>query len=108
MEILTAITDLLKTLGLTAESGGGWIVALLVTGFMVWRLYVLDKKYDEFVDKLSKVITAQEEEWRKLVSKTDDITYDMLQDSTKSMTMLSEKINTLQLILLQLNNGGKK
>lgn len=107
MDILGGIIDLLKYFGFNNPAqAGGWIVSIFVSGFMIWRISVVDKKYDEFVTKISKVIEVQETEWRRLVTKTDEMTFDMLEASTKNMTVLSEKINTLQLILLQL--GGKK
>lgn len=108
MDIVSGIIEVLKYFGFNNPAqAGGWIVSVFVSGFMIWRISVVDKKYDEFVDKISKVIVAQEEEWRKLVTKTDDMTFEMLEASTKTMTTLTEKINTLQLILLQLNGKNK-
>lgn len=104
MEILPSIVEIFKALGLTNPAeASGWIVAILALTFTVWRVMTMDKKYENYVDKISEVIEKQEQEWRALVRRQDEITNDMLEDSTKTMTVLAEKINTLQMFLLQLN-----
>lgn len=106
MDIITALIDLLKDVGLNPVNAGGWIVAILAVAFLVWRTIVMDKKLDDYVTKVTKVLEIQQTEWRALVNKTDDITFDMLESSTKTMTTLIEKINTLQMIILQDGRKG--
>ena len=109
MDIFSGILDLLKYFGLNNPAqASGWLVAIFTGGFMVWRINVADKKVDQMTEKFSKVIEKQEEEWRRLVTKTDDITFEMLESSTKTMTILTEKINMLQVILLQNTGPNKK
>jgi len=106
MDFIADAIALLKYFGFdNAANAGGWIVAALAIAFMLWRTIVTYRKLDEYADKVSDIIKAQNEEWRKLVTRTDEMTYDMLETSTKTMTTLTEKINTLQLIILQ--NGRK-
>lgn len=109
MDILSAVISLLKYFGFDDPTqAGGWIVSIFVSGFMIWRISIADKRTEEFVDKFTKFIEKQEEEWRKLISRTDEMTFNMLENSTKTMTVLTEKINTLQLLLLQINGPNKK
>jgi hypothetical protein len=106
MDYIADAIALLKYFGLdNPAEAGGWIVACMAIAFTLWRIKVMDKRMDVYADKVAEVIKTQQEEWRKIVSRNDDMTYDMLETSTKTMTALTEKINTLQLILLQ---NGKK
>lgn len=106
MDFITDAIAVLKYFGFdNPGAAGGWIVAAMSVAFMLWRINIMDKRMDMYADKVAEVIKAQQEEWRKLVSRNDDMTYDMLETSTKTMTALTEKVNTLQLILLQ---SGKK
>lgn len=99
---LSLLFEFLKFFGLNSPAmASGWLVAIFVCGFMIWRLMIMDKKQEEYIDKISKVIEKQEEEWRALVSKTDEMTFEILKTSTQTMSMLTEKINTLQLLLIQ-------
>lgn len=112
--LLTVIKDIFLALGLDNPAhAGGWILAVIILVFTVWRLNVSDRKHDEYMRDLNITlqkqenscrdsIEDQEEKWRALVSKTDEITFEMLKTTTNTMTMLTEKINTLQLILLQM------
>ena len=104
-DIIDILGSIIKLMGTNPQQAGGWFVALVVFIFMIWRLSIVDKKYDAYVTKLSEVIVTQEKEWRTLISKTEEMTFDMLKESTTSMSLLSEKINTLQLILLQYSKG---
>jgi len=106
MDFIADAIALLK-IGFDNPAGaGGWIVAGLAIVFMVWRLSIMDKRMDLYADKVAEVIKAQNDEWRKIVDRTDEMTFDMLETSTKTMTSLTEKIATLQMIILQ--NGRKE
>lgn len=108
MDIISGIIKVLEFLGITTPGeAGGWLVSVFVSGFMIWRMNIMDKKQEQFVEKISQVISNEEKQWRDLIKKTDYMTFDMLKSSTNSMTILSEKINTLQLILLQYKSGKK-
>lgn len=99
---LADLFEILKFFGLTTPSAAsGWVVAVVLGGFSIWRLYITDKKFDEYVNKLTEVLEKQEIEWRELIRKTDGMTYDVIQDTTNSLAILSERINALQLVLLQ-------
>jgi hypothetical protein len=105
MNILDGALAILKYFGFDDPTqAGGWIVAVFVSAFMVWRINIADKKFDENTDKITKIIEKQEEEWRRLINKTDDMMFEILESSTKNMTVLAEKINTLQALLLQGQN----
>lgn len=105
---VTILYEFFKFFHLTdPAAASGWVVSFLMCGFMIWRLIIMDKKQDEYVDKVTKVIEKQEEEWRSMVSKNDELTFEMLQTSTQALSVLSEKINTLQLLLLQFGNDKK-
>ena len=106
MDFITDAIAVLKYFGFdNPGAAGGWIVAAMSVVFNLWRINIMDKSMDRYADKVAEVIKAQQEEWRKLVSRKDDMTYDMLETSTKTLTVLTEKVNTLELILLQ---NGKK
>lgn len=108
MDVTTVFYEFLKFFNLNdPATASGWLVSCLMCGFMIWRLIIMDKKQDEYVDKVTKIIEKQEEEWRSMVSKNDDLTFEMLQTSTQTLSVLSEKINTLQLLLLQFGNDKK-
>ena len=100
-DVISTTLDILKFLGANPEHLGGWIAAILVFSFMIWRLSIADKKFDEYNNKVTQVMVQQEKEWRDLIAKTDEMTFVVMKDSVNSMTLLSEKINTLQLLLLQ-------
>lgn len=102
MDFVPTIIDIFKTVGLNNPAhAAGWILALFVSVFAVWRLSIADKKQDEHIDKIAAVLTKQDAEWREMISKTDEMTFDMLQTSTQSMTILAERINTLQMLMMK-------
>jgi hypothetical protein len=106
MDFIPDAIAILKYFGFqNPANAAGWIIAALVCAFMIWRLNIMDKRLDTYADKMTEVIKAQQEEWRKLVNRTDEMTFDMLETSTQTMTTLTEKISTLQMIILQ--NGRK-
>lgn len=106
---INLIYDFLKFFGLnSATAASGWLVSIVISVFMIWRMNVLDKKQDEYINKLAKIIEEQEKEWRTMINKTDEMTFNMLQTTTQTMTLLGEKINTLQLLLIQLSGHDKK
>jgi hypothetical protein len=106
--MITDILALLKFFGLDSPViAGGWFVAALSTMYMVYRINLVDKKYEEFVTKIAAILEKQNDEWRALITRADDMTFDMLQSSTQTMTVLAEKINMLQVLLLQQQNRGR-
>ena len=102
MDISSIIIQIFKTLGLNnAAEAAGWVVALLSVGFLVWRINIIDKKYDNYVEKISDIIEKKDDEWRTLIKRQDELMYNMLEDTTKTMTALSERISAFELLLLQ-------
>ncbi len=102
-EMIEALATLFKVLGDNPQLAGGWVVALIIFVFMIWRISILDK----YINKFADLVEEQEKEWRAVTSKTDAIMLDMLKQTTNSMTALAEKMNTLQMILLQSSKGAK-
>jgi hypothetical protein len=99
MDWIHELVDFLKAMGIdTPAAAAGWLVAIALGAFTVWRLHVMDEKYGGYIDKLSEIIEKQDTEWRAKIHETDSIAYGIIQDTTKAMTILSERINTLQLV----------
>jgi len=104
IDILTLIVKFFHAIGLdNPAEASGWAVAAVMGVFSYWRITVMDKKYDEVIDKIKEALEKEEREWRALIAKTDDMTFEVLKTTTNTMTLLTEKINTLQMILLQYN-----
>lgn len=102
-ELLYGLLALIRVLGLDGLGVlSGWLVALGTAAFFVWREKVSDANYQIFAASLEK----QNQAWADAVKKNDDILAELITDSTKTMTMLAERVSSLQMLLIQ-NMGSR-
>jgi hypothetical protein len=103
MSFLDLVAEFMTKVG--AENLGmfsGWIVAILAMGFMVWRIRATENQHLKAVQDLTEAIEEGNDEIKQLIKEIDDVTYNLVSDSTKTTAILSEKIASLQLIIMQI------
>lgn len=92
----------------TFAAFSGWIVAATSLAFLYWRIKVWDSRLET---KLSEVVRGLEKiqnELNNQISEINDVQLNLVTDATKTMAILSEKIGSLQMIIMQMLGGSGK